>query len=564
MTNASDNFEEMTLEQLMVELKKWGISPGHDQAAQVMADSRCRVPYEALCLLLEGGDQGPDHRRTRQAKVELAWQALLAQWREGQPGPSWFGRLPPFDGELFSSGEVMERASWDYGKVRHRMPAVVLRPAHSEDVAAAVRFCGEEGIGLSPRGFAHSAGGQMQVEGGVIIDMKSMQRVTAMEDEWCEVEAGAGWDVVLEAAMEQGRTPPIVTDWLKVSVGGTISMGGFGFMSFWRGTQMDHLLELEVVTGKGELVRCSAREHVELFNAVKGTHGKFGIITKARIPLEPAPEAVRLVQACYGDLRTMYADFERHATQRSTDLIHAFAAEKSRPSIVTKMNSTEELGFEEADVQRLLQSGGGRWVFNLELVDFIGGPHGDDHPPVAVEELQCGEGLVQAWEMDWKSFCFRVPPLVLEEQFRGAAPHPELCAWVPMNGNGLALLEAEFERMDPESDTGNGPILFFPLRSALVGAPFFRLPDAEFCLFWGLLRRAEPATADRMADLMGDNEALYDRIRAIGGERYLPDTPPETRDFWIHHFAEQWPDIITSRDRWDPSRVFRGSFGNFS
>ena len=53
----------------------------------------------------------------------------------------------------------------------------------------------------------------------------------------------------MEAAIERGRTPPVVTDWLSVSVGGTVSMGGFGFMSFHRGTQMDHLLEMEIETG---------------------------------------------------------------------------------------------------------------------------------------------------------------------------------------------------------------------------------------------------------------------------------------------------------------------------
>lgn len=555
----------MTPQRLLKELQRWGFEPSSDVLAGTSTSTLDPSLLDDLTRALEG-TVGGDFASTEEqgARISLALDAVHNATDLKRTAPEWVQRLPAFDGEVILDGEPIERAAWDYGKVRHRTPAAVLRPAHADDVARAVRFCRREGIGLSPRGFAHSAGGQMQVHGGLVLDMKSMQRVLAMEDNWVEVEAGAGWDVVLSAAMDKGRTPPIVTDWLKVSVGGTISMGGFGFMSFWRGTQMDHLLELEVVTGTGETVRCSAGRNPDLFGAVKGTHGKFGIITKARIPLEQAPESVRLVQACYAGLGDMYRDFERHALGRSTDLIHAFAAERTRGSIVTRMNSTEALDVEPAAVDRLLEDGSSRWVYNLELVDFIGGPHGDRHPPVSTAELHCAEGLVDAWEMDWKSFCFRVPPLVLEEQFRGAAPHPELCAWVPMTTEGLALLEAEFKRMDPARDVGNGPVLFFPLRTDKVNAPFFRLPASEHCLFWGLLRRAEPASHDRIAQLMGDNETLFSRIRDIGGARYLPDTPPDTRAFWTAHFGERWGEIQAARERWDPDRVFASSFGNFS
>ena len=65
----------------------------------------------------------------------------------------------------------------------------------------------------------------MQVRGGLVLDMKSMNRVLAVTDDHIEVEAGAGWDVVLMAATERGRTPPIVTDWLKVSWGGPSPWG---------------------------------------------------------------------------------------------------------------------------------------------------------------------------------------------------------------------------------------------------------------------------------------------------------------------------------------------------
>ncbi|MBK12658.1 MAG: hypothetical protein CL849_03925 [Crocinitomicaceae bacterium] len=501
-----------------------------------------------------------DFRRTR---LSLAWDGFMEEVEMRHTRPDWVGCLPDFEGEVVVDGERLEMAAWDFGKVRRRRPAAVLRPKGTEDVVRAVQFCRAEGISLSPRGFAHSAGAQMQAKGGLVIDMKSMGNVCSLTDSHIEVEGGTGWDVVLQVAMERGVTPPIVTDWLKVSVGGTISMGGFGFMSFWRGTQMDQLLELEVVTGNGDVVRCSPIANRDLFDAVRGTHGTFGIITKAKIPLEPAPEKVRLVQACYGSLSNMMRDIERHTRERSSHLIHAFAAAKSKASIVTKMNSTEAMPLADEDVDRALSDVAGDWVYNLELVDFVGGPHGGLSSILTEKELANEPGLSHAWEMDWESFCFRVPPLVLEEQFRGAAPHPELCSWVPLNEEGLALLDAEFNRLRPQQDIGEGPVLFFPLKTSLVKAPWFRLPDTEYCLFWGLLRRADPATPDRIAELMADNEAVYQRLRTVGGERYLPDTPPENREFWRSHFVPVWSDLVLARQKWDPDHVFASSFGVF-
>ena len=224
---------------------------------------------------------------------------------------SWINRLPNFDGQIATEGNWLDIAELDFGKVRKQRPFAVLKPANSDDVVAAVNFCRTEQIPLAARGHAHSAGGQMMVKGGLVIDMKSMDKICEISDDFIEVEGGIAWSEVLEAAIGRGRTPPVVTDWLSVSVGGTVSMGGFGFMSFHRGTQMDHILELEVVTGAGEKILCSPTTNTELFDAVRGTHGQFAIITKARIPLEIAPDSVRMVQAAYGSVEDLLVDIDR-------------------------------------------------------------------------------------------------------------------------------------------------------------------------------------------------------------------------------------------------------------
>ena len=62
---------------------------------------------------------------------------------------------------------------------------------------------------------------------------------------------------------------------------------------------------------------------------------------------------------------------------------------------------------------------------------------------------------------------------------------------------------------------------------------------------------------------MADNEAVFDRVLRAGGERYLPDTPPEDLAFWKRHFGPIWPQLVQARNRWDPDGLFQSSFGVF-
>ncbi len=472
---------------------------------------------------------------------------------------SWTARLPPFRGEVSIEGRWLDIAELDFGKVRRQRPLAVLRPADTSDVVAAVRFCNRAGIPLAARGHAHSAGGQMMVRGGLVLDMKSMGRILQITDDWMEVEGGIAWSDVLRAAIERGRTPPVVTDWLSVSVGGTVSMGGFGFMSFHRGTQMDHLLELEVVTGAGERHMCSPTHNRDLFDAVRATHGQFALITRARIPLEPAPESVRMVQAAYGSVSALLGDMDRLAGSLETDLIHGFAAEKTAASVMTRMNSTDPMQLERGVVDAALSRVPGDWVFNLEMSD-LQGP-GRLGPRMDLSALGHLPGCVDVWEISWEAFCFRLPPLILEEELQGAAPHPELTVFVPFGEQGTHLMTAEFDRLHPIHDIGGGPVLFFPLDRRHITAPHLQLPDAQRSFFLGLLRRAEPPTPERIAVQLADNEALYARVQSLGGVRYLPDTLPEDPAFWPAHFGADWSVLQRHKVRWDPAGVLVGSFG---
>ena len=141
---------------------------------------------------------------------------------------------------------------------------------------------------------SHAFFGQSQVEGGVVIDarpLNSVRIVTFRGRPALEVGAGAQWGPVLDAANAQRLTPPVNVDDMPLSVGGTLSTQGFGGATGREGFQVDHVLELEVVTGHGELVTCSDERNSDLFNAVLSGMGQCAIILKAVI--KPVPHPLR-------------------------------------------------------------------------------------------------------------------------------------------------------------------------------------------------------------------------------------------------------------------------------
>ena len=133
--------------------------------------------------------------------------------------------------------------------------------------------------------------------------------------------------------------------------------------------------------------------------------------------------------------------------------------------------------------------------------------------------------------------------------------------FIPFGEATTAQMSQEFARLHPVRDIGGGPVLFFPLDRRHITAPHLRLPEPSRSFFLGLLRRAEPPTPARIAEQLADNEALYARVCALGGVRYLPDTLPEDAAFWPAHFGTDWPVLQAHKDRWDPGGVLVGSFG---
>ena len=101
---------------------------------------------------------------------------------------------------------------------------------------------------------------------------------------------------MLAATLAAGLMPPVLPDYIGQTVGGTLSVGGIGAMSFYAGAQIDHVLSLRAVTGDGRIVDCSEHRRRDLFEALLAGQGQVGVIVEATLRLVPAPSTVRAVR----------------------------------------------------------------------------------------------------------------------------------------------------------------------------------------------------------------------------------------------------------------------------
>ena len=165
-------------------------------------------------------------------------------------------------------------------------PTVVLRPTSTEEVAASLRYAHAEGLPVAVRNGGHNALNYGNIDDGVVIDLSHFTQVEVLGDGRVRIGGGAKWG---PAAAELGKHGLAITsgDTISVGVGGLTQSGGFGWMVRKHGLALDSLIGAEVVTAAGEVVRASATENADLFWALRGGAGNFGIVTAFEFQAQP-------------------------------------------------------------------------------------------------------------------------------------------------------------------------------------------------------------------------------------------------------------------------------------
>ena len=461
------------------------------------------------------------------AAAVVAFDPIGRRWATAAEGvPPGGIVVPDLDGELTTDPAALAAASTDWGNLVRRTPAAVLRPGSVEDIVRMVRYANDNGLQVAVRGQGHMSYGQALVSGGVVIDSRTLATIHRIDGDRAVVDAGVRWVDLVRATLPLGLTPPVLIGLLVPSVGGTLSVGGIGGTSQDYGLQVDNVLELEVVTGRGELRTCSPTRSRGLFEAVLGGLGQFGIITRATIPLVPAPRSARTFRLTYPDLRTYLADQRRLiADGRFSSL--------------------------EGDIRARADGTGYDYV-----VDAAAYYQGTAVPDTAalLAGLSVDPAHVAVGDLayfDW----------VNRGSFRDPAPgRPRVQQYLFLPDGRTEELITRFLAERPAGYGLPGRWLLWPFRPTAFTRPFVQAPAGPVAFILGLLRTT--ATADPEL-LLADAVSVHRQVREAGGFRYPAEATPFTPEDWRDHYGPDWPAFRAAKAEYDPRRVLSPGHGIF-
>jgi FAD/FMN-containing dehydrogenase len=193
-------------------------------------------------------------------------------------------------------GDIIEPGDTEYESARRTAsasgnPAHVLRPRSVGDVQASVRFAASSGLLLSVRGGGHGFAGFGTNDGGVVIDLSNLADVEIVDKERHLVRIGGGatWGQVA-AALAPHSLAISSGDTKSVGVGGLTLAGGIGWKVRRYGLALDNVAAAEVVTANAEVMRASSQKNPELFWAIRGGGGNFGIVTAFEFLAHPTTD----------------------------------------------------------------------------------------------------------------------------------------------------------------------------------------------------------------------------------------------------------------------------------
>ncbi|QSB16774.1 FAD-binding protein [Natronosporangium hydrolyticum] len=466
---------------------------------------------------------------------------LTAAAAAGRTDVAW---APPFDGHLETAPEVLESFSHDFGRLTTPgTPRAVLRPGSVDDIVKAVRFTRQNRLTIAMNGQSgtgtdlesHSNYGQAAVPDGISIDARELNQIHQIDADSAVVDAGVTWAELAQATLAHGKTPPALPDYLHLTVGGTISVGGIGGTVHQHGLLCDTVDEIEIVTGTGRLLTASLSRNPALFLAALGGGGQVGLIVRARVKLVPAKPNIIVFNLFYNDLAAYCADAEK--------LAHEGRFDHQSGEIVRTLDDTS-------------------WRYKVEAgVYFDGDPPDQEHLLRGLNDEQAEREVAQ---MPYAQWIFRIDPYedFLKDNGFWEQPKPWFSMVLPATRT-QQYISAVVDELVPE-DLGAGFAGFYPFPVSKLTRPMFAKPIQRTAYLFDLLRFPVPGDPgiDRMMD---QNRRLYDLGVSLGGKRYLVGAIPDmTTSDWRRHFGLLWPGFRAAKFVYDPANILTPGQGFFS
>lgn len=395
-------------------------------------------------------------------------------------------------------------------------PAVVLRPRTPEEVAAALRQARAEGLPVAIRGGGHNPLGFGNLDGGAVVDLSRMDRVELLGEGRVRIGAGATWGAAAAVLADHGLA---ITsgDTVSVGVGGLTQAGGMGWMVRKHGLTIDSLLAADLVTAAGDVVHASPAENAELFWALRGGAGNFGVVTALEFQAQP--------------VATVHFGTIAFALDDVPQLLRGWAA--------AMRSAPDELSTALVLAPRVGDFPGGAIVFAcLAAAD-----------PAALEPLRA-IGTVVADDISERPY-----PDILEEAHPPEGVHPVF-------GNTLVRsVDEPLIEAIATAYAGGGRAVFLRSLGGAFGrvdpaATAFPHRDAE-----AMVVSAAFLPLDATEDQINAARDVWRTIAEHGFGCYAGFLGSDTPD----DIAALWPDATLARLRevkraWDPENVFRRNF----
>lgn len=477
------------------------------------------------------------------AAAVAGWSVVDGRW--ATPAEAATGNvatLPPLDGTLETAASATAGFDHDFGGYITGTPWAVLRPGSTQDIVKMVNYARANGLkiavngqgGTSPDLESHSNYGQAEVPGGIAIDARAQSAVHSVDSSGALVDAGATLSDILDVSLPLGLTLPSLPDYMHLSVGGLLSVGGIGDRVQKYGMVIDNVQWIEVVTGTGQLLTASPSTHPELFAAVLGGAGQYGIITRAKLSLMPAPKRAVTFALMYEDLATYLADAEMLMADGRFDAVAG--------QVVRKPDNSG-------------------WMYGLGPSAYY-----TDTPPdqaALLNGLHDIRPAAQIQDVSYHDLLYRLDPAIVQLKAGGfwTQRKPWASFFVPASKAQEFMTQAA--AMLTPADLGAGFLLWYPFPTAKMTRPLVVKPAESTAYIFDLL--CFPAPGSDTGAMLDRNRKLYDLLVSLGGKRYVIGAIPNfTQADWKTHYGQLWCLLGAAKQYFDPDNVLTPGQGIFS
>lgn len=480
----------------------------------------------------------------------IGWNATTGSWAwaadtADRPGDRVVP-VPGLDGTLVTDTSQFGSYSHDFGRlVTGTVPWAVLTPGSVQDISKMIRYARANRLKLAVSGRSgtggdlesHSCYGQAAVPGGIAVNARGMARVLSTGADSVTVEAGATFAEITDHLLARGRTLPALPDYLPLSVGGTLSVGGIGLTMGTEGLIADTVRSLVVVTGTGEVVTTSPSRRPGLFRTALAGGGQVGVIVQVTLRTVPAAERATVFSLFYDSVTTFMRDSEVLLADRR---------------------------FQMQGGEVVRRPDGSGWRYKIEAVATYSGGLLPDRVRL-LEGLRDLRAEALTDDRTLRDYLFRLDGFeaYLKSTGHWDQPKPWLSLFLPRFSAARFLRLVERE-LTPD-DLGGGVLLSYPYPISNVTVPMAVQPNGRIGYLFDLLRFPHPGTSAADIDRMvRQNRWLHDLAVTMGAKRYLVGAVPDlTTGDWRRHFGPSYTALSRAKRVFDPGQVLTPGQGFF-